>query len=854
MHKIQYTSFTVLVMVLSVLGSERAFSQAPATKNTTSNNLLVNGDFEQGQTGWFSDWGWADVDANMQVVGADDDCKGNGALEMTCTRYGSGRTQCHSNLFTIQEGKAYKISFDARANGVSWIFATLRMRPGPWTVHIQEKFTLLPQWQHFEMVGLANKTQHMDQTAVFFEFLGVGTIGFDNVTVTEIDLPETKPRDTGNLVPNGSFEVDPTIDNWIFSNRGSWLVWEIDPTTASQGARSYKGKGALSSAFIQLRPFVPHTLAVDVKSDKPTRTTIKLMGSVNNLIFQKDVKVGTDWKRFTVSGNSKIAIDNNYYLLIENNGDTCLWVDGVYLAEGNGDGAYQPSAAVEASAVVVPDVSKVFTAGKPIQVILRFAIADWNTDNSNSENLSYIWSLKDTYGNTEATGTGQVTADRPEVTISLSPKKFGMYRIEVQPDGGKTSEDVFAVVYPHEKTPDPNSPFGTHFIFQSIPMDIVKKLGIAKERCHWPPVATQWICVEPKKGEFHFKDSYVATAKENGISLLGSLAGTPGWAFGETYRGFYITRYPTNLDDWRNYVRSIVKRHPEIREWEFFNEPELDIFFQGTPEEFISLFISGAEEIKKIDPSLKIVGFGNANKKKMISHCLPLLKKHDALKYLSAISVHLYSPGSYIDRMEELLKDMRTFLNEAGYPGIEIWDSESGGSTLSFRRVWWKPKDKGETQEQQTLYYTGEFIKNNVAKLSLGVSRIYVYMIEGSTNVDGAFSYALLDVDRGPRPMIPALAMLVRFLETAKPLGKVNVNDTNLRAFRFQRDNDEVLFAWSEKDASTKPLDLNGINGIKAYDVMGNEIHIAEGKTTITAQPQIYVIPKNLSDEFMKRL
>jgi len=46
--------------------------------------------------------------------------------------------------------------------------------------------------------------------------------------------------------------------------------------------------------------------------------------------------------------------------------------------------------------------------------------------------------------------------------------------------------------------------------------------------------------------------------------------------------------------------------HDHIRYWEFWNEPEIGIFWSGTPEQFYALYEKTARALKSVDPSLKV--------------------------------------------------------------------------------------------------------------------------------------------------------------------------------------------------------------------------------------------------------
>ena len=52
--------------------------------------------------------------------------------------------------------------------------------------------------------------------------------------------------------------------------------------------------------------------------------------------------------------------------------------------------------------------------------------------------------------------------------------------------------------------------------------------------------------------------------------------------------------------------------HDNIRYWEFWNEPDLPLFWTETPETFYSLYEKTARALKSIDPSIKVGGDAQA--------------------------------------------------------------------------------------------------------------------------------------------------------------------------------------------------------------------------------------------------
>lgn len=50
----------------------------------------------------------------------------------------------------------------------------------------------------------------------------------------------------------------------------------------------------------------------------------------------------------------------------------------------------------------------------------------------------------------------------------------------------------------------------------------------------------------------------------------------------------------------------------KIRYWEFWNEPDIGVFWRGTPEQFYTLYEKTARALKSLDPSLQVGGTGKA--------------------------------------------------------------------------------------------------------------------------------------------------------------------------------------------------------------------------------------------------
>ena len=113
---------------------------------------------------------------------------------------------------------------------------------------------------------------------------------------------------------------------------------------------------------------------------------------------------------------------------------------------------------------------------------------------------------------------------------------------------------------------------------------------------------------DPEKPEsYHFaaSDKFIQAIRESGAEVYYRI----GRSFGADY---------TDLPDFDKFA-AVVKHiamhynqgwangfHDNIRYWEFWNEPDLPLFWTETPENFYRLYEKTARALKSVDPALKV--------------------------------------------------------------------------------------------------------------------------------------------------------------------------------------------------------------------------------------------------------
>ncbi|MGL4502111.1 MAG: GH39 family glycosyl hydrolase, partial [Planktothrix sp.] len=145
------------------------------------------------------------------------------------------------------------------------------------------------------------------------------------------------------------------------------------------------------------------------------------------------------------------------------------------------------------------------------------------------------------------------------------------------------------------------------------------------EHTPWPsvPIPTwrlvaayvEWFALEPQKGEWNFEilDKSLELAEKHQVEPLMYLGFSPRWA---SQRPDEPSAYgpgkaapPQNIEDWRNYVRTVATRYKgRIHYYELWNEPNgYKRFYTGTVAEMVELSREAYQILKEVDPTITVV-------------------------------------------------------------------------------------------------------------------------------------------------------------------------------------------------------------------------------------------------------
>ena len=255
---------------------------------------------------------------------------------------------------------------------------------------------------------------------------------------------------------------------------------------------------------------------------------------------------------------------------------------------------------------------------------------------------------------------------------------------------------------------------------QSVPADYVRSffgaVHVDAERMRfagpagatWSRLGVQWPRHEPERDVYTFEDydRTVAAARRHGVRLLPVLAQTPEWASGAPAGAAMRHRYPaaeSELDEWREYVATVVDRYPDVEYWEIWNEPNIDWFLRADANhrEYVDRILIPAAEVihahgrKVVAPSYTLEwpldvwplkerpARHSYNVASAIRDVDRWLAYHDAWRHIDILSVH-YSKGDTEKPMLPFGENMMPFYDHVHERWIAtgrldgIWNTEEG--------------------------------------------------------------------------------------------------------------------------------------------------------------------------------
>ena len=813
-----------------------------------------------------------------------------------------------------ERGVNYRISF--------WVKATDRVkmvvqdRAGNFPQHVHwTGFVTTLKWRKITYGGRISRTGYTGVKPVKIQFQVHNngkpvTVWIDDLVVERgadfvTDAGWTAVAEGKNLIPNASFEVDPSRHylQWNTANdRGPDTDWQFSDDAAF-GSRSLKIRPSPGVGWIPGPPLeMIHPLAFDsgdaeftmsasvkIAGGRPEKVTL-VLGPPNNFdvpipkgSFTLEMTPTGQWTRHETTFRLPRADNGKYYFYIR--GSNVL-LDGVMLARGKSV-EFRPRQSVEAT-LRSARPWRIYTPEEALDFTLRAV----RHDRGAPQRLRVT--LVNFRGRTVRKLRWKIDAKVGQVAkrkITLDPMPWGCYRAELRVPGRAAvlSEITFSVLPEPRRVPYMKSNWGVdtaggiHWNTHDWDLSpMILRLGFHWARV-WSPMCLEDVGyayeihrLSPEQG-LRAAHKWLDNLKRHGFGIYASVH--PRFKYHTRGEHSLPPKTEEEYADYEANLREIVARFGDrIDRWEVGNEPCLPDVTPGNYGRMVRETVRVLDEIK---PDAKIVSLAGAadGDKEWIEFAF----KAGAGNGVEGISFH-YGGQTGADTVERYRQWREWALRNKERP-LEAWDSEESTDGPPFYPV-----------RVQTTTGLGDLIEARSFTASF-CGGLKIYLCNSAMNVRTIcfnaeyqmrpmYTRGFFERDGGLKPAMVATFLAAQLIQTMKGGGLYRTPDGLFIAL-VHDDKQSVLAVWSEKYTGTalvmsyadpfdmldqtprsiedlaevpdfyrdaEPVKVSIPRGVKVLDAMRTPVKTRWGRAAVGIYPMYLVIPRDREAKLLRAL
>lgn len=748
-------------------------------------------------------------------------------------------------------GKYYKLTVQYRNLQDNTALLQIRRLNPPYSTLWRTSLGITAEWKKDEYIFTPQKNVPAGDVGLFLCLNATGAFDIVSLKLSEASPDEMKvsaqairrpEKNCKNFLRNSRFPLG-IQSGWNFSREKTpqWKL-SVKPGPSGEPYLILKDTALMSEPFQVAVPETEHTFSVFYRGEG----RVLVNGKWQTLPLKKE------WTRkafrFIPAKDKK-----GYQFKIQANGNLAL--DAFRVAAGREE-AYVPQEECEVS-LACPEsetsASRIQFLDEPARI--RYHIAGFKKGNSLQIRIVNLYGEQIEFSFVPECADGEINFQK------FCDHAAGQFRIEafVEKDGKRISPFNEMVITRLErpkywKRDAPDSPFGIHALTNDPVLKSIKAAGVNHVRLHDTGIEyIGWAFLEPRRGEWYFRDDALKLYRQNNLKILGGLSTAPAWANGidkvvkNPEKLFWLDRYrlryaaPRDLKDFSQYVSTVVKRYRQmIDEYMVWNEPWSNFFFyrgmdqnrklvvfKDSASAYFELQKCAFESARLTAPEVRIAGY-NTVAGVIGEKWNRALTQLRAYQYCDMIDFHLYSdrytgyPGDISEQtVNELIntiplkKKQRIYMSE-GQGASKSSANEALGEYIGiyYHTIPWANQDNNlELAELQIRYI--------VSLLAAGVSRVYLYSAhtyEGLTTQPNFL--ALLQADGYPAPQLVAHAALARLLEDKKYVCRRDFQN-QVHVYCFGGQGESTAVAIPRKNAASYLLQSK-LPKVKRLDLYGN--------------------------------
>ncbi|MBE7011213.1 MAG: hypothetical protein E7415_00900 [Ruminococcaceae bacterium] len=361
-----------------------------------------------------------------------------------------------------------------------------------------------------------------------------------------------------------------------------------------------------------------------------------------------------------------------------------------------------------------------------------------------------------------------------------------------------------------------------------------------------------WSGIERTKGTYKFDQDRYRIYQEyidtnSPVNMVYPLLfGNPEWT-GEYYVNMPETDEAIEaFGRWSGWVASL----PSTAAVEVWNEPNASGFNPSNAswETYSKLCKTAAKYVKSVNPNLK-VGIGSLVSIPYVPmDTMQQLKDYGALDVADAISIHPYiwTNSPLGDRLDLKLLRLREWLDDNGYPDMEIWITEMG---------WGAGPAQMFTYEEQASYITQAYLISSACR---GFTYFDVYdgVCDGMNEASREHNFGVIgnwleEVPFAPRKSYVAIAAMNDFIADAEFVNLQEDKNGN-KMYHYRRGNEDIYAVFGDEKSCPMAI-VTDKDYLEVSDMYGNRrnIYAWNGVVNILGGEQVnYIVGENLDLSF----
>jgi len=755
---------------------------------------------------------------------------------------GRGQLVCYLPRADLAAG-FYQWTATYRASRLTEPVMMLRVAPVPYTALWQFRLETDGQWH--TSTHTFSLPASKAQTGIWINLEGQGTLDVESVRLVRYTREEliaemsrtAAPAIDGNLLAYSHFPLG-LPSGWTLGRDDS----ELDVTVKSDDTGALcidapHGMRVYSAPLPIVRRFEPHTLSLSLRGSGKGKLVITADGDT---LAEKAFTLDDARTPLELTFNPSLA-DAVHSFRIEAMGT--LYLDALQLDDAPQASVYAPARPEVALGLPPSDasLSHVQFTDEPAK-FLAVVSGTYPKDAVLKSTLTPI-------DGPTVTLPDRTPADHNTAVYTAGPL-LGTFRISAWL-ASAASESLTAPVElivhrlprpRHWGEDAPDSPFGVHTEPAQRHLLMAKAIGANWVRLHDAGMRfLHWQNVEPEKGQWVFYDREIQRYRDAKLKILGSLGTAPYWATGydRSKRDEYWTGFtmPRDLDEYANYVSTIVKRYQGVIDtWETWNEPWGDFLMNWDPvkkqryrsptdmKDYADLQAATWKAATAIDPNLHLLGFNTLGPWHGPAWTTGVLAA-GGLPTCNVFTFHQYTtryngfPGDDVSTTG-LTPASKPIVDREGKLPMPAWMTEGGVNTywhydgFYLHTLPWIPRNDARDQANRLTRYI-------LSELAQGCQKIFLYSMHCHNTFSGkTFEYTSLVAEDGSlEPSGAAFAILTWNLEDTHFIKTIQLAPGNW-AYLFQGKTESVavLSTAPGHAAYTPPANL------PATDMFGNPV------------------------------